>query len=127
MKDSQIATNQQKWKPTANMMKWLDTAIQIRSLSPTEISQKGSLTRELWYTWIKNPKFNDWFLAEWNQIMRSYGPALDVMGLDNAKRDFRYWESMQKRVGNLQDTPNLTQINTKMEVTFEKDDKEVTP
>lgn len=96
-------TNKQIFTPTDNQLKWLDTALQIESDSITDISEQCGLDRSCWYDWNKKPEFRAWYIAEWNERIKIIGVQLDKMGIKNARRDYKYWEAMQKRVGNLKD------------------------
>ncbi len=114
MKDitQQDTTISKPFKPSTNQEKWVDTAIRIGDLSPSKVSEECSIDRTRWYDWIKDEQFIVWFRAEWDKWIRAYGPALDLMGIKKAANDFRYWESMQRRVGNIVDSPkSLQQIN----------------
>lgn len=128
VKSEQNLTTKRTFIPSAKQDLWLDTAIRIGTLSPTDIEADSKISRVSWYTWIKNEEFVDWFLDQWNRRLRSHGPALDVIGLKNAKRDFKYWEAMQKRVGNLQDKPQvLVQQNNQLnDIEFITDENQTT-
>lgn len=106
----QNSTDKEIFKPTTNMEKWLDTAIQLSDLSPTKVSEVSGIDRTSWYHWIKDEQFIAWFRGEWDKRIRSYGPVLDMIGLKKASSDYKFWEAMQKRVGNLQESSSI-QIN----------------
>lgn len=101
--------------PTPHMIVWLDTAIQLETDSITEIAEVSRVDKSTWYTWLDKPGFIDWFRATWEKKLSGQSWRLDAIGMKNAKRDFKYWESMQKRVGNLteRNTPSV-QVNTQV-------------
>ena len=68
------------FKPTPAMEKWLDTAIELRSDSPTEISQQSSLTKQAWYKWLKQPGFEDWYYENYKNKRKRWIPTLDNIG-----------------------------------------------
>jgi hypothetical protein len=110
--DQQNPTISEVFKPTPAMIKWVDTAIQIADMSPSKISEASGLDRTNWYDWIKNDEFVKWFRTEWDKRIKAFAPYLDMIGIQKASKDFKFWESMQHRVGNLQDSPkSMQQIN----------------
>ena len=105
------------FKPDPEMQLWLDTAIELKTNEKTKISAACSIDRLKWYrTWRKKPGFLDWYLKEWNKGIREHGPELDEIGFNKAKHDFKFWESMQKRVGNLTNDKTLIQNNMILEI-----------
>ena len=99
----------QEFKPTPAMRVWLDTAVKLMSDNLSEIERECQISRNNWYEWLKKPGFIEWWRSEWDKRLRAHGWRLDAMGLQRAKRDFKYWESMQKRVGNIADRDQPTQ------------------
>lgn len=97
------STDVVQFVPTPHMLVWLDTAIRTEAESPTEIAAacEPKVDRTNWYKWLELPGFIEWYRGEWDRRLRAHGPRLDVIGLKNARRDHKFWESMQKRVGNL--------------------------
>lgn len=106
-----ISTEIETYKPTPHMVVWLDTAIHSESEDISKIADECGIDRTNWYKWRKDPKFNEWFITEWNKRIKAVAWKLDAIGLRMAKRDYRYWEGMQRRVGNLLDPKTLQQIN----------------
>jgi hypothetical protein len=94
-------TDKQLFKPSANQEKWLDTAIQSETDEIAKIAEACGIDRTVWYDWLKKEGFIEWFKGEWDRRLSASGWKLDAIGMRNAKRDHKYWESMQKRVGNL--------------------------
>ena len=103
------STIEKVWKPTPAMQVWLDAAIRSDSDSITKISEESGLDRKNWYKWIKDDNFLLWYKREWDKRIASESWKLDKIGLNKAGNDFKYWESMQKRVGNLIDQPKTLQ------------------
>lgn len=97
------STKNDVFAPTPHMKVWLETAMQLETDSPTDISDKSGIDRTNWYKWIDLTGFIEWFNAEWDRKLKGHAWRLDVIGMKNGKRDFNYWKSMQQRVGNLQD------------------------
>lgn len=100
-------TEVKEFQPTPAMRVWLDTAIKTESDSITDIEKASKITAQSWYNWLKLPGFIEWYDAEWTRMLSGFGWKLDVIGMKNAKKDHRYWESMQKRMGRLQDKPTV--------------------
>lgn len=97
----QNVTKQAIFKPSANQEKWLDTALSMDSDEITDIAEACGLDRVNWYRWLKIPGFIEWFRSEWDRKLSAHAYKLDIVGMREAKRDPRYFEIMQKRVGNL--------------------------
>jgi len=100
-------TSEIAFKATPGMKVWLDAAIQSDTDNISEIATACGMDRSAWYDWLDKPGFLEWWEAEWNRKLLGQGWRLDQIGMKNAKRDHRYWESMQKRMGRLQDKPTV--------------------
>lgn len=112
-KSSKELTKQKEWRPTPAMIVWIDTAVRLMTDNITEIEQESKITAQSWYNWIKKDEFLAWYRAEWDKRLSSQSWKLDAIGMKQAKRDHRYWESMQKRVGNLNEDKGIKmQFNT---------------
>jgi len=94
-------TTSQQYKPTPSMVLWVATSFEIMTESVTEIAEACNISRQSWYTWIKDENFIAWHRGEWSKLLQATSWKLDVIGFSKAKKDFRYWEAMQKRVGNI--------------------------
>lgn len=117
---SPTVTNVAQFQPTPHMIVWLDTAIQLETDSITEIAEASNIARKTWYDWLDKKGFIEWFRATWDKKLSGQSWRLDAIGMKNAKRDFKYWESMQKRVGNLIEQPkSLQQFNVSGEMNVE--------
>lgn len=97
------STKSDVFNPTPHMKVWLDTAIQLETDSPTDISDKSGIDRTNWYKWLDQDGFIEWFNATWNERLRGHAWRLDVVGMKQGKKDFNYWKAMQQRVGNLKE------------------------
>jgi len=108
-------TDKPIFKPTPAMRLWIEAELKLMTDNISEIAHECSLERSNWYKWIKDDGFIAWYRAEWNKLLQSQGPTLDKIGLRFSKRgDYKFWEAMQKRVGNLKDDNKTTvpvQIN----------------
>jgi len=95
------STETAKFQFTPKMVKWLDTAIEIKSISPVEVAHKCKIARETYYHWRSLPGFTQWFLGAWQEKRREWIPQLDIMGMKRAERNFDYWQGMKRTVGEL--------------------------
>jgi hypothetical protein len=96
-KDAEIV---QKFKPTPYMEKWLDTAIELKSDSPTEISAVAEQRRENWYDWLKLEGFEDWYYEEYEKRIRRWRPYLDKVGMKfSGNGSYNHWKDMQRFAG----------------------------
>ena len=91
------------FKITPGMEKWVNTAIDLCSDSPSVISPVCNLSREAWYRWNKYPGFYDWFLEQYKAGRKRWLPKLDNMGMDRARKSFDYWKAMNQKAGDLLD------------------------
>jgi hypothetical protein len=107
-KDAEIV---QQFKPTPHMQIWLDTAIELQSDSPTEISAVAEQRRENWYDWLKVPGFEDWYYENYKKERRRWLPTLDRMGMEESgKGKYDFWKDMRKAAGETEERPD-TNIN----------------
>ena len=119
---SKESTPEKVFTPTPHMEKWLVTAIQSETDEITTIARESGMDKSSWYKWLDLPGFIEWFEAEWNRKLLGSGWKLDAIGLKQAKRDHRYWESMQKRMGRLQEKNTNIQVNVLNHLKKEKDE-----
>ena len=111
-----VSTDEKIFKPSPFMEKWLDVTIQSGESVVDRISELSGIDESTYYKWLKIPGFIEWYNEEWNKKLKSYAFKLDMIGMKNAARDYKYWEGMQKRIGNLSDEKNtLVQVNNKVE------------
>lgn len=104
-------TKKGEFNPTPHMKVWLDVALRLMTDNITEIETESKITAQSWYGWIKDDNFNLWFKTEWDRRLAGHGWKLDAIGFKNAKRDHKYWQDMQKRVGNLKEEKASIQVN----------------
>lgn len=108
------AENVKLFEPTPYMEKWLDTAIELQSDSPTEISSVSGLSKTNWYEWIKKTDFEDWYYENYKRKRRRWLPTLDKMGMKEAgKGKYDFWKDMRKAAGEDQEDSkgNINIIN----------------
>lgn len=117
---SQSVTSAKEFTPNLDMMKWVDTAIQLETDTISDIAEACGIDRKQWYRWLDRPGFIDWFRGEWNRKLQAHSWKLDAIGMKRAKVDHKYWHDMQNRVGNLIDKPStLQQFNVSGEMKVE--------
>lgn len=105
-------TKSDVFSPTPHMIVWLDTAIRLVTDSPTDISNECGIDRTTWYQWVDKPGFEDWYFTEYKNKRKRWLPTLDAIGMKNATKDYNYWKDMNKKVGELEDKPNVAvQVN----------------
>lgn len=99
------------FKPTALMEKFVEIAVQLGTDNVSEIVRNTSMAESTYYEWKKNPQFITWMNEYANSLIKGDGWKLNNIGMKKAKHDHRYWESMQKIVGNIkQDQGNSTNV-----------------
>jgi hypothetical protein len=104
-------TEPQKFQFTPKMSRWLDTAIEIQSIIPAEISAKCKISRDSYYRWRLMPGFNEWFTSEWQAQRRRWISTLDVMGMKRASKSFDYWKAMKQTLGELVEGGNSINVS----------------
>jgi len=112
-KGSHDVTKQEEWRPTPHMEKWLDTALQSENDTVTKIARASHIAKISWYRWVKDDNFLLWFKTEWDKRIASQAWQLDKIGMKQAKRDHKYWQDMQRRIGNLREDKG---VNTAVQV-----------
>jgi hypothetical protein len=101
-------TKKTEFKPTKGMIKWLNSSVEIGLENISDVSRHCGVDRSRWYDWVQDSDFIEWFRREWNNRLGVQSAYLDSVGLRQAKRDYKYWEGMQKRIGNLTDRLDVT-------------------
>lgn len=113
MNDLTKSTEIQQFKPTPHMIVWIDTALRLMSDNIDEIARESGMDESTYYKWLKNDDFIRWFKDEWDRRLAGHAWKLDAIGLRQAKKDHKYWQDMQRRVGNLKDAPvTAVQVNS---------------
>ena len=121
--DLQKAEEIAVFKPTALMEKFVETAVKLGTDTVAEIVRETSMAESTYYEWKKDPEFIKWMNEYANQLIRGDGWKLNNIGMRKAKQDHRYWESMQKIVGNIkQDGGNNTNVGIIVEIERYKDE-----
>jgi len=104
---SQKITKNDNFQPTPAMTIWLDTAIQNVIANTSEIAKKCNISRQTWYRWVKDDEFRRWFKEEWEKQLSQMSFRLDIIGLQKASEDFRYWKAMQERIAGLKSSEEV--------------------
>lgn len=107
----QLLQSVQVFKPTPHMIVWLDTAIQLATDSPSAIGTATEQRRQNWNDWLKLDGFEDRFYEEYKKKRRRWLPKLDEIGMRKSKDDYKYWEAMNKKAGEILDTGVTTNVN----------------
>ena len=109
------SSKQDIYKPTPHMIVFVETAVRLGTDSVAEIVRETGIDESNYYKWRKDPEFMRWMNEYANQLIRGDGWKLNNIGMRKAKQDHRYWESMQKIVGNIKDG-NQTNIGVGISV-----------
>lgn len=107
-KHSKDLSKEKEFHPTPAMIVWLDTAVRLMTDNVKEIEREAKITEQSWYGWLKKDEFRLWFKQEWDKRLAGESWKLDTIGMKNAKRDHKYWQDMQRRVGNLKEEKGTT-------------------
>lgn len=114
-------TDKPVFKPTPAMRLWIEAELKLMTDNISAIADECSLERSNWYKWIKDESFIAWYRSEWDKLLKSQGPTLDKIGLRFSKRgDYKFWEAMQRRVGNLKDDKQGTTVAVQNNVNLNK-------
>ena len=87
----------------------------------SEIAEECGVDRTLWYDWLKNDDFRLWFKTNWDKRLAGESWKLDVIGLRQARKDHKYWQDMQRRVGNLREDDGTVAVQVNNFIKNEKD------
>jgi hypothetical protein len=113
-----------EFKPTLHMQKWLDTAVELQTDSPTEISAVAEQRRENWYDWLKVEGFEDWYYENYRKKRKRWLPTLDKIGLEQSKKGkYDFWKDMRKSAGEVEEEnePNI-QVNVLNAIQKQRED-----
>ena len=124
--DSENQSIKKAFKPTALMEKFVQTAVRTGSDNVAGIVRETRMSESQYYEWKKIPGFMDWMNEYAKALLRGDAWKLNAIGMRNAKRDHRYWESMQKIVGNITEQGSQTNVQFNMGVSFIDDTGQTT-
>lgn len=105
-----------EFKPTPLMEKFVEMAVQLGIDNVAEIARQTEMAETTYYIWKRQQGFSEWMNEYALTLLRGDGWKLNAIGMKNAKKDHRYWESMQKIVGNIKDNGNQTNLQTNIQV-----------
>lgn len=121
-KASKSLTMPTDFEPTKKMLIWLNYEVNNPNNTNKDIARATNIAEQTLYEWRKNPAFLRWYKAEWDKRLIMHAPKLDQIGLKNSDGNYKYWVSMQQRVGNLEQQAVKLQNNIQMNVNFLEDD-----
>lgn len=119
--ESMDLTKKEEFKPTPHMIVWLDTALRLMTDNISEIERESHIAAQTWYIWIKDDDFRLWFKTNWDKRLAGESWKLDVIGLRQARKDHKYWQDMQRRVGNLREDNGTVAVQVNNFIKNEKD------
>jgi len=91
-----------KFNPSENQVKFLQEAIKSCTYkNKTALAEAAGVTRKVWYDWIKQAGFKEWFYGEFQTAIQFKVYELDAIGFRKAETDFKYFEVMMKKYGGL--------------------------
>lgn len=115
-KKLEISKQPKEFKPTALMEKFVEKAIMIGSDNVAEIVRETGMDESTYYEWKKKEGFMEWMNQYALKLLKGDGWKLNAIGMRQARRDHKYWESMQKIVGNISMNDNQTNVQTNIQV-----------
>ena len=81
------------------------------------------ITRKTYYNWFDDTDFCIWFNKEWEMAMAKKVTWLDRVGLNNAPKDFRYWEALQMKYGKFRRGGDVTSGGDPVSININYGDK----
>ena len=101
------------------MIVFVETAVKLGTDNVAEITRKTGIDESTYYKWKKDPQFVSWMNEYANYLIRGDGWKLQNIGMRKAKQDHRYWESMQKIVGNIKENGSNVNVQNNWVVRIE--------
>jgi len=89
-----------KFYPTRAMQAFLEAALDPDV--PTTIAataRAAGVHPSNWRLWKGAGAFSRWFQREWQEGSGGLVWILDKIGIEKARKDFRYWDAMQRKYG----------------------------
>jgi hypothetical protein len=77
----------------------------LADLSIKEICKKMHMAYSTYTGWTLSKGFNEWFSNEWVKVMQNSVYQLDKIGIQQGKKNFKYWEVMQVKYGGYSKVP----------------------
>lgn len=89
-----------KFHPTRGMQAFLEAALDpdVRTTIAATARAAG-IDRRNWWLWKRDEAFSLWFENKWREGSRGLEWILDKIGIEKARKDFRYWDAMQRKYG----------------------------
>ncbi len=101
-----------KFDPSENQVKFLQAAINVGTYkNKSSVAEQAGVDRSTWYNWLKEDGFPEWFYSEFNRSIQFRVFELDMICFNQASRDFKYMELLQKKYGGLSSKESGLNIN----------------
>lgn len=94
--NQQIATS---FVPTENQIKWFETAVKHATKSPSDVADLMEMDRSTFYRWMDNPKFREWWEAQWAKYYEQMKHRLIEAGARQAATNHTWWRDMMEIMG----------------------------
>ncbi len=89
-----------KFYQTRAMQAFLDAALDPDVPATVAATAKAAgIDRDNWWLWKREANFRRWFQSAWSENCGSLKWILDKIGIEKARKDFRYWDAMQRKYG----------------------------
>ena len=99
-KAARARPRRKKFYPTRAMQAFLEAALDpdVRTTIAATARAAG-VDRRNWWFWKRDEAFSRWFQNKWREGSRGLEWILDKIGIEKGRKDFRYWDAMQRKYG----------------------------
>lgn len=94
--NQQIST---EFKPSDNQLLWFNTAVKNATKSPTDVAELLDMDRSTFYRWMDDPKFREWWEAQWAKYYEQMKHRLIEAGAKQAETNHTWWRDMMEILG----------------------------
>ncbi len=60
-------------------------------------ARAAGVHRRSWPLWKRKEDFSRWFRGKWHESSASLVWILDKIGIEKARKDYRYWDAMERK------------------------------